>query len=214
MTVSCSAAVRTRFTRGIGARAPASSDRANSPFSSSVTDSRAGSKARDRAGGNRRREGRGVGQAVRIVGVRGLRAERRLFRHPGQVGVVPPEAVGESHAVPPGTRAAPATGCRRRRSCRARLRAPRTARARERTTHSSASPPPAAPLREARRSKRLSVTRTPGEIGHQRHLVAVGELGALEAIGPDLVGKFGLVDLPETQPARRSRACTSARRRA
>ena len=42
-TVSRSAAVRTRFTRGSRARAPASRERANSPFSASGTDSTEGS---------------------------------------------------------------------------------------------------------------------------------------------------------------------------
>src|SRR5512139_180109 len=66
-------------------------------------------------------------------------------------------------------------------------------RVRARATYSSASPPPRPATSRRTASNRSSATHPPGEVRHQRDLVAVRELGALEAVGPDLVGEFGLV---------------------
>src|SRR5512145_500491 len=72
-------------------------------------------------------------------------------------------------------------------------------RARSRTTYSSACPPPRRETSRSTRPNSASGMPHSGEIGQQRDLVAVGELGALEAVGPDLVRKLGLVDPPESQ---------------
>src|SRR3990172_1626864 len=66
-------------------------------------------------------------------------------------------------------------------------------RTRARRTHSSDSPPPRRETSRFTRPKSRSGTQHSGQIGHQGDLVAVGELGALEAVRPDLLGQFGLV---------------------
>src|SRR5512139_2460864 len=73
-------------------------------------------------------------------------------------------------------------------------------RVRARATYSSASPPPRPATSRRTASNRSSATHPPGEVGDQRDLVAVGELRALQAIGPDLVGELGLVHPVETEP--------------
>ena len=52
------------------------------------------------------------------------------------------------------------------------------------------------------------------EVPDERHLSAIGEVHAVDALLPDLVRQLRLVDLAEAQLARRSRGRTSGRRRA
>src|SRR3989304_2403564 len=100
------------------------------------------------------------------------------------------------------TRASPATRCPRRRSRRAFPRAPRTGGGGGGGPGAPPRPPPPPP----RPAPARGPTSPPGpapppprEVGDQRHLVAIGKLGALQAIGPDLLGEFGLVHFVESE---------------